>query len=247
MLARHESEGTVWYSFEALDKLGFLENWITTRRGGVSRYGFNLGGHVGDDGNKVEENLRRAARLLSGGRPIYMPVQVHGCEVHEPSESAEARSNADAVFIKKPFLPAGVLTADCLPLILADTAGKTATVIHAGRKGIFGNIIARAIRRMGGAPAGIVAALGPAIRSCCYEVKDDVFEGGFDAFRKYFAGGRLDIIRAARDQLLAAGVSGGNIHDCGICTCCHTDEFYSHRGEEGKTGRFLTGAMVRDV
>lgn len=243
MLVRHEERGMAWYTFPPLDELGFLRHWVTTRAGGVSWHGFNLATHVGDDEGAVNENLRLAAGLFSGGKAIFLPVQVHGNDVHEPAHHEDARCHADAVLVAKPGLPAGVLTADCIPLILADREKKAAAVVHAGRKGVFENIIGETIKRMGSNPANIIAAIAPAIRSCCYEVGEDVF-AGYGQFKKYLKDGKLDIVGAARDQLLAAGVLPENIHDSGICTSCHTDEFYSHRAERGNAGRFMTGVML---
>ncbi|MBI3581962.1 MAG: polyphenol oxidase family protein [Nitrospinae bacterium] len=234
MLVRHESGGIRWYSFAPLDELGFLANWVTTNRNG-----FNLAGPPDGTAGK---NRSLANELFAGGRKIYLPVQEHGVLVRELSADAEAAAPADAVFTSRPTTPAGVLTADCLPIILADPAKKTAAVVHAGRKGIFGGIIGGTISAM--KPRRVVAALGPAIRNCCYEVGPDVFDGGFDAFKKYYERGRLDLIKAALDQLSAAGVAAGDVHDSGICTHCGGGEFYSFRREGGSAGRFMTGLMI---
>ncbi len=239
-MVRHERDGVVWYSYDVLDRLGWLANWVTTRHGGGAKHGFDLARNNGEAG--VMENRRKAAILFSGGLPIFLPQQVHGTAV---SDAAVSGCEADAVVITKPSQPAGVLTADCLPVILADTRRKTAAVVHAGRQGVFDNIIAAAIARLAGAPENMVAVIGPAIRACCYEVKPDVFNGGYDLFKRFLAEGRLDIARAAKEQLTAAGLPEAAIFDSGVCTSCRTDEFYSHRAEKGDTGRFMTGIMIR--
>ena len=234
MLTKHESQGVTWYSFAPLDELGFLANWVTT-----SSNGFDLA--RSNDPGAPQENLALANRIFAGGRKIYLPIQEHGTRTREVTSDSETPTAADAVILKKPFAPAGVLTADCLPIILADPAGKVAAVVHAGRKGIFQGIIGRTITGM--KSQNLVAALGPAIRNCCYEVGEEVFEGGFEGFKKYYANGRLDLIKAALEQLVSAGVAPGDVHDCGICTSCN-GEFYSHRREKGNAGRFMTGAMI---
>ncbi|MBI3794957.1 MAG: polyphenol oxidase family protein, partial [Nitrospinae bacterium] len=149
-----------------------------------------------------------------------------------------------AVFVKNPGLSVGVLTADCIPLILADPVQKTVCVVHAGRKGVFLNIVEKALARMN-ASKETAAVLGPFIRKCCYEVKDDVFENGFNDFKKYFNGGTLDIASAVIDQITSAGVLSKNIHDSGICTSCSVGEFFSHRREQGVAGRFMTGVCIK--
>ncbi|MBI5638751.1 MAG: polyphenol oxidase family protein [Nitrospinae bacterium] len=239
-MTRHERDGIAWYSYDDLDKLGWLANWVTTRNGGQAKHGFDLARNSGEAG--VMENRHKAADLFAGGHPIFLPRQVHGTIVCSATGGGR---EADAVLITGPNQPAGVLTADCLPIILADTRNRAAAVIHAGRQGVFDNIIAAAIARLTGAPKDLVAVIGPAIRSCCYEVKDGVFAGGYDSFKRFLAKGRLDIAAAAKEQLLAAGVPEAAIFDSGICTSCRTDEFYSHRAEKGDTGRFMTGIMIR--
>lgn len=234
MLSQHESQGIRWYSFGPLDELGFLANWVTT-----SRNGFNLAGPP-DGTNGKNHSLANA--LFAGGRKIYLPIQEHGVGVRELLTGSEEQASADAVLTSRPTTPAGVLTADCLPIILADPGKKTAAVVHAGRKGIFRGIIGRTI--LGMKSKRVVAALGPAIRKCCYEVGPDVFEGGFDSYKKYYEQGRLDLIKAALEQLAAAGVGAGDVHDSGICTFCGGGEFYSHRREGEKAGRFMTGFMI---
>ncbi len=239
-MMRHERDGIVWYSYDALDRLGWLANWVTTRHGGQAKHGFDLARNSGEAG--VMENRQKAAALFTGGLPVFLPRQVHGIAVCVP---ADGGCEADAVLLTGPNQPAGVLTADCLPIILADTRKRAAAVVHAGRQGVFDNIIAASIVRLTAAPKDIVAVIGPAIRSCCYEVQPDVFAAGYDPFKRFLVAGRLDIAAAAKEQLLAAGMPESGIFDSGICTSCRTDEFYSHRAEKGDTGRFMTGIMIR--
>lgn len=239
-MTRHERDGIAWYSYDELDALGWLANWVTTRHGGVAKHGFDFARNSGESG--VMENRKKAAELFAGGHPIFFPRQVHGTEV---CSITGGECEADAVLVTGPDHPAGVLTADCLPLILADTRNRAAAVVHAGRQGVFDNIIATAIARLTGSPKDVIAVIGPAIRACCYEVNDGVFAGGYDSFKRFFIKGRLDIAGAAKEQLLAAGVPEAAIFDSGVCTACRTDEFYSHRAEKGDAGRFMTGIMLR--
>lgn len=239
-MTRHERDGIAWYSYDVLDKLGWLANWVTTRKGGHAKHGFDLARNSGEAG--VMENRQKAAELFADGHPIFLPRQVHGTAVCATTCGGR---EADAVLITAPNQPAGVLTADCLPIILADTRNKAAAVVHAGRQGVFDGIIAAAIARLTGTPKDLAAVIGPAIRACCYEVGPDVFQGGHDSFKRFFKAGRLDIAAAAQEQLLAAGVPKAGIFDSGVCTSCRTDEFYSHRAEKGDAGRFMTGLMIR--
>jgi YfiH family protein len=235
VLTKHSTDGIAWYSFKALDDLGFLANWITTRHGGTVPLGFDLA--------SSGENRKMASRVLTGGREIFLPKQEHGTVAHLLTNSNEPVCAADAVIMTKPYIPAGVLTADCIPIILADLIAKRAAIIHAGRLGVFEDIIGQTIIRMGFGNE-ILACIGPSIHKCCYQVQEDIFNPRHELFKKYFISGMLDIAGAAADQLLEAGVKPANIHDCGLCTSCNVETFYSHRKEKGKAGRFMTGIML---
>ncbi|MBI3793370.1 MAG: laccase domain-containing protein, partial [Nitrospinae bacterium] len=130
-MIKHKSQGIVWFSYEPLDNLGFLNNWTTTR---TTDFAKNAGG-------SKSESLALANRVFAGGKKIYLPKQVHGTDIHELLGENDSTVPADAVFVKNPGLSVGVLTADCIPLILADPVQKTVCVVHAGRKGVFLNIV----------------------------------------------------------------------------------------------------------
>jgi len=251
-LARHEQDGLVWFTFPELDRLGFLKHWITTRAGGVSEGPYsslNLADHVGDDPSAVDENRKRAGGILCGGRSAYFPVQTHSADVVEISSPDEPRRECDAVTVRKPEAPIGVLTADCLPIVIADTAQKRGAVVHAGRVGVFKNItggtVGWIVKEWGSRPENLLAVVGPGIRDCCHEVGDEVFCAPYEEFVKYRdSSGKLDMHRAVEDQLASAGVPKENMFDCGICTSCENDVFYSHRKQDGRAGRFMTGLML---
>lgn len=234
-LNKHSSKGKQWYSYGPLDDLGIFTNWTSTRADG-----FDLASQNADP--QINSNHSVANELFAGGGKIYLPTQVHSTNVHILSSPSESSMRADAVIVRDAGLPIGVLTADCLPIILADPKNRSAAVIHAGRMGVFLNIIGKTVDLMDA--GNITAVIGPSIRKCCYEVKEDVFKEEFDYYRKYFTGGKLDLARAAVDQLASAGVDPKDIHDCEVCTSCRMDEFYSHRGEKGNAGRFMTGVMI---
>lgn len=146
-----------------------------------------------------------------------------------------------------PGVTAAVSVADCLPVILADPVRKVAAAVHAGRKGTELHIVRKTLFRMGSwfecAPENVVAVFGPCIRSCCYQVDEKTAEG-FHSCCGGEPGRMLDIARANREQLISGGVRPGNIHDSGICTSCEKHRFFSHRGHNGATGRFLCGVTI---
>jgi len=174
------------------------------------------------------------------GSKIAQPTQVHGDAVFCACKPGPA-GEADALITNCRNIPLAIRTADCLPVFLCDTAHSAIAMIHAGWKGIHKKIILKTIKQMetkfSTDPSDLVAALGPAIRPCCYEVGAE-FRGYFGDFvlprdnRLYF-----DIVSAAVSELLEAGVNKGHIYDSAICTSCRNDEFFSFRREGLMAGR----------
>lgn len=241
----------------------------TTRVGGCSRapYGsFNLGLHVEDDAEHVHANralLQPALELP--GRPLWLR-QVHGCEVlsadssASPDRSGQGGGAVDpstaSVVTADAATTAGsdvivVLTADCLPVVLADADGARVSVVHAGWRGLAAGVIEAALahhqQRM-----PVRAWLGPAIGPAHFEVGEEVR----DAFMQHmpataaaaFVAGKAegkwfaDLYQLARDVLRLAGVdevSGGN-----HCTFAEPGHFFSHRRDGPATGRMATLAWL---
>jgi purine-nucleoside/S-methyl-5'-thioadenosine phosphorylase / adenosine deaminase len=214
---------------------------FSTREGGVSEGAYeslNLGLLTGDDRERVIDNRRRLADL-AGVSPenVAMGWQVHGTEIREWDESDPDHAfldprgghlKVDGHVIRRPGMAALVLVADCLPVAIAG-AGAVA-MLHCGWRGLAGGIIGRASERI----QGQAAAIGPGIGQCCYEVGDEVLE----AFADYdgVAEGRMLNLRAiAEAQLRAAGID--RVEHVDYCTSCRGDLFFSHRRDQGVTGR----------
>ena len=170
------------------------------------------------------------------GVRVVRPRQVHGNTVISVTAGGDpAAIEADALVTTAPGVAAAVITADCLPIVVAG-AGAVAAV-HAGWRGLDSGVIARAvdeIRRLGG---GVLqAAIGPGAGVCCYEVGEDLhrrFNARGQDFRR---GANLDLKAIARVQLMEAGVA--RIHDTGICTICGDPELtFSYRREGPEAGR----------
>ncbi|GAT81448.1 laccase [Streptomyces sp. F-3] len=155
---------------------------FTDRWGGVSAVPYeelNLGGAVGDDPAAVRANRERAARALGldPDRVVWMN-QVHGAEVavvDGPWTDAAGIPSVDAVVTRQRGLALAVLTADCVPVLLADPVAKVAAAAHAGRPGLVAGVVPAAVRamiRLGAEPDRIVARTGPAVCGRCYEVPE---------------------------------------------------------------------------
>jgi YfiH family protein len=195
---------------------------FTTRRGGVSEGPFaslNLGLWTDDDVGRVRDNRERV-REQAGVERLAQGRQVHGTRVVVDGQGVE---EADGQVTTEAGVAAVVLVADCLPVALAGSEGVG--VVHAGWRGLAAGVLEAGVEAAG----AVCAAIGPGIGPCCYEVGDDV-RAVFGATER-----TLDLKAIARARLEAAGVR--EIHDCGLCTSCDAERFFSHRRDRGVTGR----------
>ncbi|MCX5711056.1 MAG: peptidoglycan editing factor PgeF [Candidatus Omnitrophica bacterium] len=156
--------------------------------------------------------------------------------------------DTDAFITDKPGIPLAVLTADCLSVFLYDPVKNAIAVVHAGWRGTQKGIAVAAVEGMrnkfNSEPSDLIAYFGPCIRSCCFEVEAD--------FKKYFPDKViernkrlfLDIPAVNNEQLTQSGVKQGNISDCGFCTVCQNDRFFSFRKEQDKAGRLISVIML---
>ena len=249
-------------SSDALARAGFI-NAFSTRAGGCSPFpesDLNLGGFAEDSAANIRENRRRFLSLFEGRWSLALVWQEHGadvCVVREGDVLPDARheERCDALTTARPRVLVGVKTADCVPVLLGDTATGACAAVHAGWRGAAAGIVGVALARMGREfgtrAADVVAAFGPAALGCCYEVGPEVVEifntrlaEDAPAIFKPTSEGRalVDLHEANRRQLTRAGVSRENIHPAPFCTMCRTDLFFSYRREKklhGRTGRLL--------
>lgn len=223
----------------------------TTRCGGVSNApwsSLNLGDHVNDNPGHVSENRRRLIeRATLPDAPQWL-TQVHGSAVAELStrhrHSRQPR-RADAAYSATPGAICAVMTADCLPVLFADAAGREVAAAHAGWRGLAGGVLEETLARFTAPPDELRAWLGPAIGPAAFEVGADVktaFTAWSSACETAFVEcgeGRwlADIYELARIRLRKAGlftISGG-----GWCTFSDGERFFSYR-RDGETGRMAT-------
>jgi YfiH family protein len=230
----------------------------TLRTGGVSGPPFaslNLGGHVGDDTTAVALNrraLKDAARLPA--EPAWLE-QVHGTHVMDldsqtPVGVASPAPPADAAVTRQPGRVCAILTADCLPVLLANDAGDRVGAAHAGWRGMAAGVIEATVDALGAPPRELLAWLGPAIGPRHFEVGAEVRAeflrragaGGaaaVDAAFRSNASGRYmaDLYALARHRLLNLGVE--RIYGGGECAFADETRYFSHR-RDGRTGRQAT-------
>ena len=217
---------------------------ITTRAGGVSRGPFgtmNLAAHVEDDPAAVAENRRRL-RAHVPAEPRWL-TQVHGNRV--VCAGTVATAQADASYCRTPGTVCAVLTADCLPVLLCEEAGRVVGAVHAGWRGLAGCVIEAAVKAMNEPPARLLAFLGPAIGPQAFEVGDEVREVFLSqapeadlAFAAKANGKWLaDLYLLARQRLNGLGVA--RVFGGGWCTFGEAQSFYSFRRER-VTGRMAS-------
>jgi YfiH family protein len=224
---------------------------FSTRVGGVSSSPFdslNLGILTGDERSAVLENRRRLASALGvDPESVAMGRQVHGSRiaVHRPGPGSGAFARpvpdpeeVDGHVTAEPGLPMLVLVADCLPVAVSGPGGLA--MLHCGWRGLAGNLVEDAVRQV----EGEAAVIGPGIGPCCFEVGEEVLAAFSDLGDGIAEGPMCDLPEVARRKLVRAGVK--RIEVSGICSSCERDLFFSHRRDDGSTGRqagiaWLTG------
>jgi purine-nucleoside/S-methyl-5'-thioadenosine phosphorylase / adenosine deaminase len=253
----HQSDGIRYLSFDIFP--ASVTQAVFTRQGGVSPApwdSLNVGGTVGDEARRVRENrLRSFAALGRSFDSLFDVWQVHSAEAvyaGAPRPVDADPHKADIILTDKPGVSLYMRFADCVPILFHDPKKGAVAIAHAGWLGTVRGATTSAVRaiadRFGSKPADLLAAIGPSIGPDHYEVGPDVIAQVGQAFgadagslieardgRTY-----LNLWAANRLQLERSGVE--QIEVAGICTACHLDDWFSHRAEKGRTGRF--GALI---
>src|ERR1700690_27564 len=251
------SNGIRYYPFDIFPRE--VTHAVFTRRGGVSPEpwaSLNVGGTVGDEVTRVRENRYRSFAALGRSIDSLFDVwQVHSADpviADAPRDPEQQLIQADAGFTEKPEVTLYMLFADCVPILFYDSKQGVVGLAHAGWLGTVRGMASAAVTKMrahyGSKPENILAAIGPSIGVDHYEIGADVISKvgesfGSDAERLIETrDGKtyLDLWSANFIQLEKSGVE--KIEVAGLCTACHLDDWFSHRAERGKTGRF--GAMI---
>lgn len=230
MLRRREIDGTHYLAFAELERSLHFTHAITTRQ-------------LADDPSDPEaEPLRFAARLGVPRDRLVLLRQVHGsetvvCSDDNAGAAPGARPQADGAILLSSGLFAAIRTADCVPVIAQLPRHRAAALFHSGWRGTCARVVERGLRRLleqtGAEASELIVAIGPAIRSCCYDVGEEVlrdFERAGHPVRELLDGRRLDLPRSV--QLQAREVGASNILDSGLCTVCRNELFYSYRKEK---------------
>ena len=256
-------------TYSLLDKFNEIAHFCTCRQGGVSmgNYAtFNLSPFSGDNPVHLEVNHQLLCQKL-GIEPskLIIPYQTHGTEIRiidqaffqlSADEKLQFLSGVDALITQLPGLCIGISTADCVPLIFFDSQKKVIAVAHAGWRGTCGRIaektVLKMIEKFGCNAANIVVLVGPSISVDVYNVGHELIEAfeneGFDidsVFVEKDEKLHLDLWNANQQSLLNAGILPEHIEISGICTYTEHERFFSARRLGIKSGRMLSGIMIK--
>ncbi len=248
MMVTDGDNGLMVLQFPNLLPFPELRHGVFARHGGTSSHPYrslNVGMQTGDRPDHVQRNRDIVSNHFDGLELIFLK-QIHGNGVRVISDPPGEPDRGDvlegdAVVSDLPNRMLAIQVADCQAVLLYDRAKRVIANVHSGWRGSIGNILGKTVATMmagfGSLPAGIIAGVGPSLGPCCGEFINyrDEIPPAFWHYRD--ESDHFDFWSVSRDQLKDAGIPAGNIHISGICTKCHTDRFFSYRGE-GRTGRF---------
>ena len=243
--------GVSFYRFENLAACSGIDHRIFTRNCGHSRPPFaslNVGSDTGDSPKNVSKNRDVISRLMGTGRLVFAR-QVHGCGITVLQHGCEKRdtASADRIFTADALVTdiSGrnlvIQVADCQAVLLFEPTRRVIANVHCGWRGSVQQIISRTVETMvqqfNCRPGRILAGIGPSLGPCCAEFVNYRTEIPKEYWRYKGLNKHFDFWSLSRDQLQRAGVAENNIESSGICTRCHTDDFFSYRAQR-TTGRF---------
>jgi len=258
-MRKTEANGLTYFSVPGWDERSGAAHGFFTRAGGVSPAPYdslNLGTKGGDELTHVQENLRRTAQAFSIPTDrVFCASQVHGDRILEISGCRQSifgsgpSLRGDGLMTEERDVYLGILTADCLPLLLLDPGRSVVGAVHAGWRSTVKGIAPKAVRALrrafGCKPEDLLVAFGPAIGPCCYVVREEVtrtFLKADEATRRFLhpeepGRWKMNLAGINQHQLCNEGVQEGNLFLSNLCTSCRKDLFFSVRAEGEPTGR----------
>lgn len=263
-------EDTYLYTVPAFSQTGLVKHGFTCRLGGVSKGDFsslNLAFHVSDNPDLVIENRQKMVNLFGADLDsIVAAKQVHGHEVYVVGIKDRGRGSVsddsaipqtDALITDVPGVALSLYYADCVPVFFLDPVKQVVALAHAGWKGTVQLIAALTIKKMtalfGTKPESCLAAIGPSIGRCCFQVDRpvvDEFARNVDDYEKFcfpHSAGKwsIDLPGMNEHLLVQGGLRPKNITQSGFCTSCSNDLFFSYRKDGGRTGRQAALIMLK--
>ena len=258
-----ENLGVSFYSCRAFESLPWLRHGFSTRRGGADGKPLNLHPTAGDDPERINDNRRRLLCALGLENAALASLnQIHSDRVYVVGDSKPGTEiyEGDAIVSNVENAAVAVKTADCFPILIVDPNRRVVGAVHSGWRGTLSRILPGTInemlRRFQSDPACLMAAIGPAIRECCFEVGEDVarlFSRGYPQITtaqphptapgKYL----VNLAAVLKEQLTQSGIPQENQYDIGMCTCCGTSDFFSWRDEGAAAGRMMAVIGISEL
>lgn len=265
-----DTSNTLYLKYLHFSRHHHLKHFVSTRVGGVSQgpgEGLNIGFHAHDQDSNVIRNREILAQSLEISVDSFCFLnQVHSDQVAVVDHTARGRGvknaqntipQTDAIITQSPDVCLVVLSADCVGVLFYDPVQQVIGAAHSGWRGTVKKIAAKTVEAMqvnfGSKPEDILVGLGPGISPEVYEVGGEVVEEvekaygsifEYVTYPNYTKKPHFNIWEAIRQSLIDTGVSAKNIITSGLCSYRNPSLFFSHRRDEGKTGRFATGIML---
>ncbi len=249
-----------YYTFRAAEGLDFIDYAVSTRFGGVSEgehlKWLNLGSKTRDSKQNVQKNYTLFCEALGmNPKNVVLGNQTHSLHVRKVTFEDAGKgvfkerdyTDVDALITNEIGLPIAIHTADCVPVTLVDKKTHAIGNAHCGWRGTLGKLAEKTFDVMheafGSCAEDMVAFIGPCIHKCCYEVSEALYK----EFLATFADNSLCFVQEEKFYLDLPGLNrkvltdlGITVYTADICTCCHCDTFYSHRGLGPERGIFAT-------
>ncbi len=256
---RHTKKDVTYFASPLLQKTGLIRHCFTARHGGISPAPFNsLNFSAAREKNKgnIIRNYETVAEVFGLDTDnFYIINYAHGFNIF----SVDNCENEKGIYNKNMPVCDGLssntrgktiitLHSDCLPLFFLDTKNRAIALCHAGWKGVYSHITLKAVdfmqEKYGTRPKDILAAIGPSIGPCCFEVRKDVygcFKNEFGCFAVSEKDGKMfvDLWKACASDMMAAGIPAKQVNISFICNACDKSTFFSHRRDKGRTGAMM--------
>ena len=261
----NEKNGVVYFTIPSFEELGFIKHGFSSRIGGVSTDGqksLNMSFSREKIPGNVQKNFGIFADTLGFDvNDVVICHYEHGINIERADVCHKGmgifRENelpfCDGLVIDKKGICAATLHADCTPIFYADKKGRVCGVCHAGWKGIYSGVFGSIVKKLaeyGAEPGDVIFGLGPSIKKCCFEVKEDVaslFRERFGEELVILRDGKMfvDLLKACLIQLEELGVPAENVTASELCTSCNDELFYSYRRDKKDTGAHASVIMFR--
>ncbi len=242
----------------ALDKIYFYDENLKDIKWLV--HGFSTRRLKTSSSDKIDQIKDFAKILIGKDIPIYLGKQVHKDDVKLISNDTSGKPNdvrifphTDALVLSKKNAGICVLTADCLPILIADLKNEVVALVHSGWKGTLLDIVSKCVNKMiklmDTDIENLKVWIAPAIGKCCYEVGEDVlsqYRSRFDFYDEIVDGNKLDLVKTVEFQLRKLGLRENQITSADICTKCNESLLFSHRANNDQNGRNILLAAILD-